>query len=304
VSTIIIGVDGSERSADAVAFGTAVARAAGAGVVLVNGYMAQHGPYSGAHAYEDYLRDESERLLKDSATGIDTLAVETRAFPGSSPAEALHETAAAEGAGLIVVGSSHVGRAGRVLPGSTAERLLHGAPCAVAIVPHGYRGGKPGPIESIVCGWNAQPEAERALGVAEALALGFGATLRVVSADQAAVQTYPGGLGVDFATLASSRLEAAERKLAERVAQLPEALRATGELMEADAVSALGEASQDADLVVIGSRGYGPLKAVLLGGVSGKLIRVAHAPVIVVPRGATPNIGSLPTPSAVATPVG
>ena len=38
--------------------------------------------------------------------------------------------------------------------------------------------------------------------------------------------------------------------------------------------------------MVVGSRGYGPLKAVLLGGVSGQLIRSAACPVIVVPRGA------------------
>jgi nucleotide-binding universal stress UspA family protein len=37
---------------------------------------------------------------------------------------------------------------------------------------------------------------------------------------------------------------------------------------------------------VIGSRGYGPLHSVLLGGVSGRVIRDAACPVIVVPRGA------------------
>ena len=42
-------------------------------------------------------------------------------------------------AALIVVGSTHTGRAGRVLPGSTGERLLHGSPCAVAVVPTDYR---------------------------------------------------------------------------------------------------------------------------------------------------------------------
>lgn len=44
--------------------------------------------------------------------------------------------------------------------------------------------------------------------------------------------------------------------------------------------------SHDLDILVIGSRGYGPLHAVLLGGVSGRVIRDAACPVIVVPRGA------------------
>jgi nucleotide-binding universal stress UspA family protein len=39
-------------------------------------------------------------------------------------------------------------------------------------------------------------------------------------------------------------------------------------------------------IAVTGSRGYGPLRSVLVGGVSGKLIRKAHCPVIVGPRGA------------------
>ncbi len=45
----------------------------------------------------------------------------------------------AEDAALIVLGSTHTGRLGRVRPGSTGERLLLGAPCAVAVAPHGYR---------------------------------------------------------------------------------------------------------------------------------------------------------------------
>ena len=65
----------------------------------------------------------------------------------------------------------------------------------------------------------------------------------------------------------------------------------------ADRLIAMTEA---VDVMVVGSRGYGPLKAVLLGGVSGQLIRSAACPVIVVPRGAESTVGSLFGPSAVA----
>jgi nucleotide-binding universal stress UspA family protein len=51
--------------------------------------------------------------------------------------------------------------------------------------------------------------------------------------------------------------------------------------------------SETVDLLVIGSRGYGPLKAVLLGGVSGQVIRSAACPVVVVPRHATSAVGSV-----------
>ena len=47
----------------------------------------------------------------------------------------------------------------------------------------------------------------------------------------------------------------------------------------------LADESKTADLVVVGSRGYGPHRAVLLGSVSGRLVRESASPVLVVPRG-------------------
>ena len=46
----------------------------------------------------------------------------------------------------------------------------------------------------------------------------------------------------------------------------------------------LAEASSDLDLLVVGARGYGPLHAVLVGGVAGRVVREAACPVIVLPR--------------------
>jgi nucleotide-binding universal stress UspA family protein len=46
----------------------------------------------------------------------------------------------------------------------------------------------------------------------------------------------------------------------------------------------LAEASEDLDLLVLGSRGYGPLHSVLVGGVAGRVVREAACPVIVLPR--------------------
>jgi nucleotide-binding universal stress UspA family protein len=47
----------------------------------------------------------------------------------------------------------------------------------------------------------------------------------------------------------------------------------------------LSARSRDVDLLVCGSRGYGLLRHVLLGGVSGELLRHAECPLLVVPRG-------------------
>jgi nucleotide-binding universal stress UspA family protein len=56
--------------------------------------------------------------------------------------------------------------------------------------------------------------------------------------------------------------------------------------IEGGAAEALADTSADLDLLVVGSRGYGPLRAVLLGSVSTALVRSAQSPLVVVPRGA------------------
>ena len=52
-----------------------------------------------------------------------------------------------------------------------------------------------------------------------------------------------------------------------------------------DPADVLIRVSENLDLLVCGSRGYGPLRAVLLGGVSRRLAADARCPVIVLPRG-------------------
>lgn len=52
-----------------------------------------------------------------------------------------------------------------------------------------------------------------------------------------------------------------------------------------DPAAAPTERSHQLDLLVTGSRGHGPLRAGLAGNVSGRVLRSAHCPVIVVPSG-------------------
>ncbi|MEJ7742235.1 MAG: universal stress protein [Nocardioidaceae bacterium] len=59
----------------------------------------------------------------------------------------------------------------------------------------------------------------------------------------------------------------------------------TGRLLEGPVVDALVElGADDTDLLIIGSRGYGPVASVLLGGVSSRVVRHARVPVVVIPR--------------------
>jgi nucleotide-binding universal stress UspA family protein len=91
---------------------------------------------------------------------------------------------------------------------------------------------------------------------------------------------------VDAVMLADLEIVARDQ-LDEAMKALPPAIPAGRVFVERDPVGLLTERSHDLDLLVMGSRGYGPLHAVLLGVVSGRVIRDAACPVIVVPRGAT-----------------
>ena len=70
------------------------------------------------------------------------------------------------------------------------------------------------------------------------------------------------------------------------VSALEPGVEASAELSDGSPAHALRERSGELDLLVLGSRGYGPLRAVLLGSVSSGLVRSAESPVVVVPRDA------------------
>ena len=94
------------------------------------------------------------------------------------------------------------------------------------------------------------------------------------------------GRDAEEAFLATVR-EDARAALDKAVASLPAGVEASEELLEGDTVDELAALDEhEVDLLVCGSRGYGPVRRVLLGGVLRKLIRRAACPVVVVPRGA------------------
>jgi nucleotide-binding universal stress UspA family protein len=57
-------------------------------------------------------------------------------------------------------------------------------------------------------------------------------------------------------------------------------------VVEGDAAIELTEASAELDLLVLGSRGYGPIRSALLGSVSRALVPSSACPVVVLPRAA------------------
>jgi nucleotide-binding universal stress UspA family protein len=287
MSSILVGVDASDRSLDAIAFAREVAVASGAAVVIANVFPYDDRPSRMANlGFRHVLEDDAEKVvarMRDALGDLGPDRVRTAVAARTSAAHGLQELAEAERAALLIVGSSHVGAVGRVMPGSTAERLLHGAPCPVAVVPRGHRERGAG-LHRIAVAYDGSPESEAALHAAAILGRATGGRLSVVHVLNELDFTTPAmmGGGPGIAQIREDAETARRAELDEVVAQLP----------SAEAVFALGEAAPTllaqtarADVLVTGSRGYGPLRAVLTGGVTGRVLRDAECPVLIVPRG-------------------
>ena len=226
------------------------------------------------------------------------IAVECRSLTSTSAARALHETSEAEDAGLLVVGSTRRGPVGRVIPGSTAERLMHGAPCPIGIVPPGWEAGAG--LNTIGVAYVDTDEGREALRGAHAVARRAGASLRVLTAVKAGLAMYgetqartAGQPGKDFEEVEGELRVRAENALRRATEALDGDVAVEVDAFVEDPADVLVRVSENLDLLICGSRGYGPLRAVLLGGVSRRLTAEARCPVIVLPRGVESSLDAL-----------
>jgi nucleotide-binding universal stress UspA family protein len=236
-----------------------------------------------SRAFDTTVARDATQAVHDEvrAAGVHARAI---AVPDSSPARALHHVAESEHADLIVVGSDHQGPVGRVLAGDVTSGALYGAPCPVAVAPRGLA-SRNEVLRKVGVGYDGTPEAKEALALARAVSEATGAMLELVCVVSPPVPVGPWAVEVNT-------MNDSERSEHERVEALAaDALReasdpSTAHVVEGRPDVELASRSSELDLIVVGSRGYGPLKRLMLGSTSSKLVRSAACPVIVVPRGA------------------
>jgi nucleotide-binding universal stress UspA family protein len=296
---ILVGYDARTGDQAPVEFGIAAAEFTGARLIVAAAHASAAALGASAHGVvEDQLPDGAGESIDHLNTELRRSGVEAecRALPGTSAARALHEAAEEFGAGLLVVGSTDRGGAGRLLPGSTAQRLMHGAPCPIAVVPCSWSRG--GGLHTIGVAYVDTPEGHRALGDALALARRAGAKVRVLHAakERGTTGSFGGGNPTVPATtyeeLASAVRVSAERAVAEATADHG-GVEVEPDVSVGDPADFLIAASENVDLLICGSRGYGPARAVLLGGVSRRVTSEARCPVIVLARGTETGLEAL-----------
>jgi nucleotide-binding universal stress UspA family protein len=280
--TIVVGVDAREGGRDALILAGALARLSAGELAAVHAYPCDH--YVGratSRGFEAAMHRAAAETLQEE---LDRVEIRARAFavPDGSPARALHLIGERESADLIVVGSAHRGRIGRVLAGDVTAGTLHGAACPVVVAPAGYahRGGK---LETIGVGYDGAPESSAALELARELAEAAGARLRIVDVVGPAEPDGPATASrPDRAEHARLRRAEARERVERMVAELGD--MATGDIALGDPATELARAGNELDLLVIGSRNYGPLRRLMLGSTSSKLVHRAPCPVLVTTR--------------------
>lgn len=276
---LLVGYDGSDGGHDALELTRVMAEATGADVLIVTVLL--YGPLP--IPYEILDEEEAERtrsLFEEAKKRLGGLEVETRAFGGGSPAGVINDLAEKEEVDTIVIGSPHRGAVGRTLIGSVADGLLHGAPCEAMVAPRGFAAEEHGPFRTIAVAYDDTPEAKAALERAEEIALACRAKI-VVFTVSAPPTVVPGATGYT-PTIPPEGGSIVTRT----VKGVDERLDATGRALNGVPGPAIVEACEEAgaDLLVAGSRGYGPVMRVLLGSVSTQLAHKAPCPVLVVPR--------------------
>ena len=298
--TIVVGCDGTSAADEAVALAQQLHDPEGGRLVLVSVFSMYEGIASPSTpiVYADWLKDRAEHNIARARAHLDAdVAFECRTVAAPSPGAGIDMVARAVSADLIVVGASHRGRIGTLTGRCTVQKLLHGAPCAVAVAAPDH--GPLGPGGRIAVAYDGSPEAVLALETAFALAERTGARVALCMALQQIV--YMSGYA---APLPDMRFE--KEREADAQARLDEVARHAPAGVEVETRIGWGAGprtiltlADGADLLIAGSRGYGPLHRVLAGSTSIALLTDGHLPVLVVPRVAAAR-RETPAPEAVA----
>jgi nucleotide-binding universal stress UspA family protein len=158
------------------------------------------------------------------------------------------------------------------------------------IAPRGYARGEHPRLGLIGVAYDGSAEADLALAEGERMAQGVDAELRLIG-----VLSDLGPLGAqafDVEGVRTSMRRELEQALEKGVASVGKETTAASVLKEGDPATVLADQGVELDLIVIGSRGYGPVRNALLGAVSAQLVRTAPCPVLVTPRGSAAADGA------------
>lgn len=273
----IIGVDGSEPSRIGLAWGLARAAERGASVELL--HVADDSFLSESVAFLSEAQQASEQMLeaeRDYARSLGFTGTITGTAVVGHPIAEVEE--ASKRADLLVLGAHEGSRLAGSFFGTRAVKVAAVAHCPVAVIP---KTGVP-TNPTVVVGVDGSEASKRAIAYAAAEASRRDLPLTAVYAWMPPLT--PGLEYLWSEELVESQRTAAEEAIAIGTAGLtgryPD-LELRREIVQAPPVTALVQAAEGAELLVVGSRGRGGISRLLLGSVSHGVLQALPCPTVV-----------------------
>lgn len=280
---IVVGCDGSPQGRDAVALGAAIASATDATLSLVCVLSPSLLPVFEVSDRKT-LRAQAMRVLRRERDQLAPHA-HVQTIVDFSVSRALRHCAERWHADLVILGSGHPDR-GHAAIGRRSRRLLYDAPFALGIAARGI-GEHRLRVQSVGVGYDAGPEAEAALHTAARLARAADARLVVRRIVEDRIPAF-----TDEEWLVQRDWNHAHIWEHAREKALAEAKAAASRLdIGADVSASVGDPgyelralSETVDLLLVGSRRWGPIARLVTGGVGETLVADASCSIIIVPR--------------------
>jgi nucleotide-binding universal stress UspA family protein len=276
-NNVLVGVDGRVGGRDAIAL---AARLTDPDSRLTLAHV-HRGALRQLHAEGSEMASEERRAAislleaERDATGVEAALVSIEAL---TPGRGLHEQAEDQGADLLVVGSTTRGSWGRVMLVDDTRAALNGVPCAIAIAPLGYAASSPS-FATIGVAYDGSLESVAALEAARGIAASTQATVKALHVLEIPSVAYAGVFAPGAAIEIDSMVDEANEHMQELAG-------VEGRAVYGLAGEELARFGDEVDLLVVGSRGYGPLRRLVLGSTSNFLERHAHSSLLVLPRAA------------------
>jgi len=287
IARIAVGVDGFPEGEDAVVLGMALARVTGAELMLVAVHLEPLVLPPLGFEWSS-LRKDAQAMLRNARTKLAPDARITVETDLSVP-RALHRVIQREHRDLLVMGSSRHAPEGRVRIGKRTRQLLCHFESPLAVAPRGFHERSDPGFARIGVGYDGGAESQAALALAGSIARAAGAELLV----QAVVDDRMPPIWWSGMAKVAPVLPEWEEAMSEEVDKLRAKTEAAAAETRAKATTvvargrpadALLEFSEAVDLLVMGSRRWGPVARLLLGTTGEALMHDAACPVLVVPR--------------------
>ena len=285
MSRLLVGYDGSDAAHAAAAFGLWLAAKADCRTTLVHVApdveavaTAQMLP---AFAEQSVANETAwhRRLENLCEYAADDAAVDCRVAVGT-PAEALIAVAVETAADVVLVGSRGTGRVHGALMGSVSSQLLSHAPCSVMLFREDRPSWPAADTRAVIVGIDGSPSSRYALELAQSLAVAVRAALVLVHAydEQVPYMAEPTEpIRAEMRRHATAIVHEARATIAAPLDVVDQ------EIVAGTARGALIAACERhaPALLVVGSRGLGGFKELLLGSTSRWVANYAPCPVVV-----------------------